>query len=217
MHKLLETLRIFVCCLLFGIFLHLFGKPALERYRKQSVLVESKVIKHEDLLNSPGVAVCVDPSTYPEFVSAISNIQLEDICKHPTQTIDCLENRLHNFSQMIYGSTWSTQYLTMIQWESFMSSPMYGKCFSVGKDLKLGKIKAETSAFIKLNTSLRYNIFIHDPKYFFLSANPVSIPQISKTLGLPKDEKVMTDVQYIAVTKHIKKDRKDDRNKGGKE
>ena len=211
MYKFMTKVKIFIAFLLFIVFLQLFGRPAFERYKNESVLVEKKVLKDKALLDSPGVTVCVDPSEYPEFILNFPT-NFNDLCNNITKAahaIECLENKFYNYSQMINRTIWNSQNLTMSNWDSFMSSPMHGKCFTTGKGLKLGKITAATSASMFLNTSIRYNIFIHDPKFFILSANPESVPQIFKTLELPKGETFFAESLYITVTKHLKKNRQD--------
>ena len=98
MHKILKGFKALIVFLLLGLFLHLFGKPALERYQKQSIVVETKSSGGSDLLDSPGITVCPDPSENQDFLLNSTGIgsHLDDICDNLTtakDAIDCLDNR----------------------------------------------------------------------------------------------------------------------------
>ena len=53
----------------------------------------------------------------------------------------------------------------------------YGKCYTKRTaDPKISSNMAQGSISIQLNNALQYEIFFHDPEYFFLTLNPSAIP-----------------------------------------
>ena len=203
MQKVFTGLKIFISCFLFGVFLQFFGLPAFERYMNRSVVVNTNTLTGNTSLDSPGITVCQEPSDNLKLIMK----PFRTFCNNLTSADDaikCLENKFTNFSQMITAAEWSGQKLTELHWKSSITNPMFGKCFTLKKGLKLG----HSGAVIFLNRSNAYNIFIHDPEFFIISYNTWSVPKITRGLKLPLDRESLFDYQNIVVMKHKKIDRK---------
>ena len=88
------------------------------------------------------------------------------------------------------------------------SQSEFGKCFtfiypSIRKEISLSE--APVFNFI-LNSNISHRIFIHDPQYFMLMVNPSTFPRIERSIARPEINH-MSLMQFITVTKHIKKKR----------
>ena len=195
----------------------MFGYPGFKRFMEKSVITRTSSEGGQDHLDAPAVTVCLHPYENGDaFVTGgdLNRGFIDDLCGNPKTAVDvenCIEKRSYNLSQMINMTTTSFngQTLNTNNWKSYGAHIMYGECFTIGQNLTLGKRFQKTDAFILFNSSLRFSIYIHDQKYFLISGNPYSIPQISKALMLAKDMRTFVDYQYIFVTKHKKINRKD--------
>ena len=212
----LNTLRITVFAILFVIFIFIFACPGLDRLLDNSVMSKTSSDGGGETLDSPGITVCPDASENQDVLA----INIEDtyrnvinrICNKPDSVEaveECIEKRSYNLTQMVNFSMFKRKFLNESYWTSYIPNVMLGKCFTIGTNLTLGKQLKKTDAFINLNTSLKYSISIHDPKYFIVTGNPLSIPQIAKDLRLSKVYETQTHYQYIAAKKHARKNREE--------
>ena len=63
--------------------------------------------------------------------------------------------------------------------------------------------------YLYLNTSLSYRVFLHDPSYFFITLNPLTIPCVETAIKRTKDAGTNVKLQYIYATKRIAINRAD--------
>ena len=85
-----------------------------------------------------------------------------------------------------------------IQWDELSYSMMYGKC-QLARDI--GEIEETKFVKLKLNDSLEYRVWIHDPNFFFMSWNPRSTPSLLAKLKFNKQDRNHI-IQYIQGKEH---------------
>ena len=82
----------------------------------------------------------------------------------------------------------------------------FGKCHTMKNSFI-----SDGSIDLVLNVSLPYRVYVHDPKFFFISSNPLTIPTFEKTFKFPKRKKktIYYDQQYINIISHKRMNRND--------
>ena len=98
-------------------------------------------------------------------------------------------------------------------WTSHITQFEFGKCHSLNHPETIGVNGQTESAHIYLNPALPYRMYLHDPKLFMLSGNPLVIPHIELLLKYPQNSRdtpfISIHGQYISATKHTDIDRAD--------
>ena len=116
----------------------------------------------------------------------------------------CYDSMIFKKDEMIFGSyywdyiNWKSPDL-QIEWDELSYSMMYGKC-PLARDI--GEIEETKFVQIKLNDSLEYRVWIHDPNFFFISRNPRSTPSLIAKLKFNKIDRNHI-IQYISKEKNI--------------
>ena len=116
----------------------------------------------------------------------------------------CYDSMIFKKDEMIFGSyhwdyiNWKSPDLH-IQWDELSYSMMYGKC-QLARDI--GEIEETKFVKLKLNDSLEYRVWIHDPNFFFMSWNPRSTPSLLAKLKFNKIDRNHL-IQYISKEKNI--------------
>ena len=97
----------------------------------------------------------------------------------------CYESLTYKKEDLVLGSyywdyiNWADPALN-ISWDKLSYSMLYGQCQWARN---IGEIEESKFIKIKLNKSLEYKVWIHDPDFFFMSWNPKSVPKISLKLS----------------------------------
>ena len=83
-------------------------------------------------------------------------------------------------------------------WEDF-THVWLGRCYTLQLDRKLGPDFRTDELFLHLNPALNYYIFVHDPDYFIINSNPVSLP-LNKKKVFPNTSS--PHYHHLALTQH---------------
>ena len=160
--------------ILLAIFLQFFGLPAIERYRRKEVLVvENK--KETDGIPFPAVTISVGPQQEPArcYESDDGGSIERCIQNNPPNSSNLLKGVLLGFNKKVSlnlveddlteDSTqkWTGRYYTL----TFPTT-------------RIGPDAEEDFVFLLLShqKEFHYQIFVHDPKFFIFSDNPIAIP-----------------------------------------
>ena len=116
---------------------------------------------------------------------------------------ECYDSMIFKKDELIFGSyywdyiNWKSPDL-QIEWDELSYSMMYGKC-QLARDI--GEIEETKFVKLKLNDSLEYRVWIHDPNFFFMSWNPRSTPSLLAKLKFNKIDRNHI-IQYISKEKN---------------
>ena len=177
--------------LLLLFFIYFFGYPSVQRYLSKSVRVITSTGSFNKSLPSPAITLCVDVSD--SFKIKVNNNgkesvsdQLRKLCD-PARTgqeiNECFSRIFYDNHEVVQNMTVGNEFRqpnftsNIILWE-------FGKCHNIGPGIHIGSFMNESLAFI-IDPNLQYRLFIHDPDFFFISANPLTIPAIEKVLRFP--------------------------------
>ena len=118
---------------------------------------------------------------------------------------DCINKETFNLTETIkFARAGGFPYRNIINttfWIDELSFFGSGKCHTLNNSVSLGSSEFQ---FI-LYRSLTYQVFLHDPNYFMISANPSTIPN----LYLEFDGIEGNQLVYIEAVRHINIDRPD--------
>ena len=95
-------------------------------------------------------------------------------------------------------------------WRTDISAVYLGRCHTLQFPEAVGSLLDDYLLTISFNQSLSYDIFMHDPKYFFTTLNPAAFPHIRiKRKPLQNETDRNYDFLYVSQTKHSKLNRDD--------
>ena len=87
----------------------------------------------------------------------------------------CHKDKSYSREEIIYSSLFDSEEIEL-EWHAVFQVPDYGVCQTTTPHLKINS--SSKFLIIKLNPSLPYKIFLHDPKLFFLSVNPRAFQRV---------------------------------------
>ena len=186
--------RLVVQVFLLAAFLHFFGFPAVARFEKKSVMVV-ETAKDTDGIPFPAITV-----------AAVGQIT-EDTCFRKNTSIeDCLEENTLKWSDIIKSSVLGfgrRKELNLSQ--EFVSEDFTtvwaGRYYTLSLPIMIGQNSLEHQFFLGLNSNLTCRIFVHDPKYFMFSYNPIALPSTMRKFTTTVEKSWYYTMQLTEVTK----------------
>ena len=155
--------------ILLVIFLFFFGLPAIETYQKKEVIV----VEHKK--DSDGIS-------FPAITLTAWVQEETKKCYHTNQSAEatekCIEDNSLTTSDIFKGIIrgFGTQVplnVSKDMWTEDSTNYWTGRYYTLNLPLTIGPNDFTDQIYILLsNSSLHYQIFIHDPKFFFYSDNP---------------------------------------------
>ena len=161
--------RLIVQVILLTAFLHFFGFPAVDRFAKKGVMA---VETEKDTGGMPFPAITI---AYPGQIT-------DDTCFHKNDSIeDCIQEKTLNWSDIIksihLGFTRQKKIdLTQELVSEDFTSVWAGRYYTLNLPMKIGQNSYEHQFFLGLKSNLTYRLFVHDPKYFIYTFNPIALP-----------------------------------------
>ena len=162
--------------ILFAIFLSFFGLPAIDIYLKKEVLVVEKKA-HTDGIPFPAITIV-----------AISQDELDICYKLSDGSIEtCIENNSLNSSDILKGvmlgfegsGLHSVSFnLTKEMITEDSTEHWSGRHYVLNLPLTIGPGDEDGQVYLLLSKDIKfpYQIFLHDPKFFIFSDNPIAFP-----------------------------------------
>ena len=203
------ALQTLVVISLFLVFLKLFAWDAGRRFARDDVMIQVGKEEMEDL-NTPAVTICLKMEYVykglTEHWSANRTVWYQNVCNRTLQTVqhfyDCIEDVTMTQSEIImtilsFSILNNSISLRTGDWVEIFRPFITAKCFT---SKSFGKVDAMDTVLIKLNNTVGYRVYFHDPDVFFVSFNPSGLPRIE--IGL--DEGLSRPAfQYLSVKKHV--------------
>ena len=177
----LAILRLIIQLWLLGLFLHFFGHPAVKRYQEQKVLVVStrRETKGTQAPALTFVASGKDTKTgWKKKVKGWAGF-VQTLCKGANTTeiiVSCIEQETYNLSDITERGAIIKGYSDKVKdpnWTEDFSHTYAGRTFTLDPSMKLRPFSwSENKLRIGLKINLNYEIYIHDPKFFYVTRNP---------------------------------------------
>ena len=146
---------------LFLAFLYFFGMPAIEKYRREDIMVVEQT-KFTNGIPAPAVTVAVVDQINFDYESCTDlNVSLIDTC---------IDANSKNWSEVLKGVVLGfgrQKYLNLTKdlvREDFIQ--LYGKYFSLNLTFKIGPDDLRDQMYILLSPKFVYQILVHDPDFF---------------------------------------------------
>ena len=214
---------------LFSCFILLFGWPALSTFLESKVMIHTSdnayMVASKRKVSAPTITFC--PKTMPSIKSGWKNISskhrqnqvLETQCgttgKTAEDILECIEKKTYDLNETILSAEMGISEPKNLlgnstSWSWDVSYTNDGRCHTFKATLFLEANMDKGALIFGLNQSLGYTIYIHDPHFFLLSSNPITIPEF-KVQRNPDQYggRKFYSMNYIRVTKYIKMNRKD--------
>ena len=161
--------------LLLAIFLHFFGVPAIEKYRKAEVMVVETSRQNRIGIPLPAITIGI-------VHDAAMDKELNNFCFALNESVaECILKKTPTLSGILKGVLLgyeNTKSLALKEdqiIEDFTVSAS-GRHFTLNLSLHIGPDDFKHQLFIALGNSSQVKIFLHDPNYFIFNDNPVGLP-----------------------------------------
>ena len=194
--KTATFLRLTVQLLLFGVFLYLFGKPAVERYLDKKVIV---VTSRRERGGTPAPALTIvvrrrDTGTGWKKETVETKSFVDFICgdTDTNQSITgCIEENTFDLSEISQGVNLGlpvpgvSSNVVKDPWIEDFTYSFMGRTYTLNitKNLRYDSL-TDSLLRIGLEPNFTFDIFIHDPKYFYATRNPESgAPSVRKAVN----------------------------------
>ena len=227
------TIKLVFILSLFGLFLKLFGIVQVQEYMREGVVVEVSKIPHPDGVPAPQFTFCpLNPitgygwkSNFSECAGNQSLLECITSCGKNQSIKDCrtlaFKNCYDNLSikDCIFDNYFSPNEFTLneSQWKQSTSVNFIeeitaystGKCLTLQpkSSLKLNAIIGKSNIIMPLKKHYWYSVYIYDPRFFFLSENPVANSGLS--IALNNLEDIIYSILFkIEIIQHEKLNRK---------
>ena len=178
-------------CLL-GLFLHIFGRPAVERYLEKKVIVVTSVEKAESF-PTPAITIVVHGAASGNGWRKQGGVRkiVRKFCKK-AQTVDalvdCIERNTYNLSEISSGvkmglglSTGkifaNKSELKDQNWIEDYTHTYFGRIYTLDHLIQLKSTSYFKGDSIRIDLNkeveeeLYYELYFHDPKYFYINMN----------------------------------------------
>ena len=160
---------------LFLAFLYFFGMPAIEKYRREDIMVVEQT-KFTNGIPAPAITVTVADQINFDYESCTDlNVSLID---------NCIDANSKNWSEVLkgvvlgFGRQKSLNLTKDLVREDFIQ--IFGKYFSLNLTFKIGPDDSRDQMYILLSPGSVYQIHVHDPDFFIYNESPATIPMIMK-------------------------------------
>ena len=124
---------------------------------------------------------------------------------YPGQLTECIQEKTFDFDEIIKGASLyynGRENISLMEprnksWSTHFTSMMFGRGYTLHFDWNSS---AEYHhVYLYLNTSFKYTIFVHDPKYFLVTQNNLALPILFVTFD-PKQS--FSHFEQLVVTEH---------------
>ena len=221
--KLFILLKFVFSATLLILFISFFGLPSLDKFRAEEVMVNRKIISTNNI-PTPAISICALQTNEEKSITGwrkdfvekqdtgITEIDLKLELKselirncnesnNENKIVNCVNMKTFNISETVPESFSRDDSINFPNsyWIDEVSVFTFGKCHTLNNSVSLG---ASTWNFL-LDNNLNYKIWIHDPQYFLLTANPATIPAAFMDLKANEGFQMI----YIEVIEHLNIDR----------
>ena len=158
--------------ILLATFLYFFGLPAIETYLKKEVMVVEKK-RDTDGIPFPAITIAALGQEEPDICFNLNNGSIEK----------CIENNSLNSSDLLKGVRSGFDGVTSLNLTKDMltedsTQHWIGRHYTINMSFTIGPEMEKDQIYLLLSKRIKfpYQIFLHDPKFFIFSDNPIAFP-----------------------------------------
>lgn len=187
--NILHVSKVLIQIGLIVFFVIFFGGPSLQLFLKKQVLtVTSK--KFGSKVAPPAITVVAYSTSKGGWNQEVQSTGIEAliaVCGTSTEMEACVRSNSRGQEGIIFVDLGKKLQLPLVGndlWREDFTASWYGRSYTLIYPEPIGTDGLVDSFFLHVNTSdgLSRRIFIHDPDYFILSVNPLSLPVNMQTL-----------------------------------
>ena len=182
--------KILLQLVLFGLFVHFYGIPALERMNQyKTILVKSRRNTHG--IKAPSITISARNNETnmgwkeksAKITKAHSNDTLRHQCEDFSTVEDCLTEATFHYSEFIKGFLRGHERQeSLLVKEGAVTRDFtyvrFGTTYTINPNISIGPVDDDDQIIILLDKNFIYDIFIHDPDFFILNDNRCGLPAI---------------------------------------
>ena len=158
--------------ILLATFFYFFGLPAVDTYlKKEVIVVENK--KDTDGIPFPAITIAALGQEEPEICYKLNDGSIET----------CIENNSLNNSDLLKGvrssfGSFGMASLNLTEDMFTEDSTQYwiGRYYTINMSLTIGPDDNQIHFLLSKKINFKLQIFVHDPKFFIFSDNPIAFP-----------------------------------------
>ena len=209
----LRFARLIFTIVLAGLFLKLFGYPALMKYLESSVLIKvSTLLPLKDGIPPPAITFCPltpvlpYPTGWKNSTGEFRHVLHAECGQEFTNIADCVRQKTYKLNETLMGANAGMinphPLLNSSLWTSYLTTLQFGNCFTLEYSELFTADFEKHSIWLHFDKNLMYDVYIHDPNFFLITNNLQVIPQarIRKIRSLTS--KLQFDMYPITVTEH---------------
>ena len=201
------VLKLIIQLWLLGLLLYIFGLPSLKRFQDKKVVVVTST-RASGGTPAPAITIVVSGKAIKSGWKVEGPISgfVQQICNEANTTktiIDCIERQTYNISEVVTSVKLGIGYHSKAvkdPWNEDFSYTYAGRTYTIEIPEKLRPSSVFRNPLrIELKTDLLYDLFIHDPSFFYISRNPdPAHPSIHKKVD-PKELPYMYPITLTEV------------------
>ena len=209
------VVRLILQLVLFVVFLHMYGLPALDRLNKKSTIVIT-TRWNTNGIQAPSFTISARSRTTgmgwkeKHISNAHSNDTIVHQCKGFSTVEQCLDSETFNSSDFIRGTLLGYEEKTSLSekenvWQPDFTYARYGRSYTFHPKMRIGPEDDKDQMIILLESNKYcYDIFVHEKNFFLLNDNRCALP--SNYVKLIPDASDNFKIYYkISATRHIEK------------
>ena len=214
MHKV-ALCKLVSLSVLFLLFTFLFGLPSLAKYKAGGLTEEHSTVRSKEGNLLPAITVC---PYHDKLAGRTPWINATAAMDNPEEilVIECNKSTGRDMLACIRAKTYSRKEQIIAEvflerdpnrkestWSSFYAGGVRGICHTLEHLQPIGSNLYTDSLKLILNPNISYDIFLHDPIFFWPTINPTSIPNAKiSILEGPQGDGVQ--ILFMEVTQHNK-------------
>ena len=173
-----SILKLIIQIWLLGFFLHFFGMPALERFHDKKVIVVTST-KATGGTPAPAVTIAVrNKETGIGWKKSQIRGFVNNLCADANTTetiIDCIASQTYNLSEIVAKvESGIGNYAQVVKdpWKEDFSYRYAGRTYTldISKKMRVQSVWSNPLRIV-LKQNLLYDLYVHDPKFFYISRN----------------------------------------------
>ena len=189
-------------------FLYFFGVPSVSRYLEKQVLTVSSK-RFPGVVLPPSITIVTFNSTFggwkQEIPTSTGFNGLKKVCGSAKNVTACIVENTLSLDETIFvelGFEQNVSLMNQTLWREDFTAAWYGRSYTLSYPEPMGTDWRTDAINIHINESdgLTRRIFFHDPDYFLLSVNPLSLPINLQTLKSSLTGRVYYS---LALTEHV--------------
>ena len=211
---MLAMVKLILQVVLFGIFLYMYGEPAIAKLAKQSTIV-IKERAHTNGIGAPSITISARGRDsllgWKKKSAAITRAKTNDMivhqCRNFSSVEECLNSETFNRSDVIKDTLVGFERRLSLMnkdkiWSSDFTYVRSGRSYTVHPEMLIGPLDDRDQIIVLLDNNYAYDIFVHEKNFFMLNDNRCTFPSVNFKI-VPKASDNYRFYHKISATQHM--------------